>query len=142
MTPDHPKLPNEPVFFGIKGFRFSGLIYLKPIITNTITIDTFNITITPFTHADSLVPLMSIKDITTTMNTAGRLKKPWMISPLAAVTESKGVIINSGGSATPNDLNNSPKYPAQLDATVAAPTAYSKTRSQPIIHAINSPIVA
>ena len=33
-------------------------------------------------------------------------------------------------------------YPDQLDAIVEAPTAYSKIRSQPIIHAINSPIVA
>jgi hypothetical protein len=42
-----------------------------------------------------------------------------------------------------------PKYPSTLLKyslhaidTVAAPTAYSSTRSQPMIHAMNSPIVA
>jgi hypothetical protein len=34
------------------------------------------------------------------------------------------------------------KYSLQAMATVAAPTAYSRTRSQPMIHATNSPIVA
>ena len=34
------------------------------------------------------------------------------------------------------------KYWLHAIATVAAPTAYSSTRSQPIIHAMNSPIVA
>ena len=34
------------------------------------------------------------------------------------------------------------KYSLHAIATVAAPTAYSRTRSQPMIHATSSPIVA
>ena len=42
----------------------------------------------------------------------------------------------------PKSARNDATYPDQLTATVDAPTAYSSTRSHPIIQARNSPIVA
>ena len=42
----------------------------------------------------------------------------------------------------PAKPNTSPRYVDQLLATVAAPTANSSTRSQPMIHATSSPKLA
>ncbi len=42
----------------------------------------------------------------------------------------------------PNHSSTRLKYSLHAMATVAAPTAYSSTRSQPMIQATNSPIVA
>jgi len=68
-----------------------------------------------------------------TMNTAGRLTTP----------PSPGGPAIDSGSVTPNRLSSSSlKYWPQPTATAATETEYSRIRSQPMIHAISSPIVA
>ncbi len=71
-----------------------------------------------------------------TMNTAGRLTTP----------PSPGGPAIDSGSVTPNRLSSSSlKYwpqPTATAATAATETEYSRIRSQPMIHAISSPIVA
>ena len=52
------------------------------------------------------------------------------------------VDVSDAGSAMPKSLSRLTKYPDQPTPTVAAPTAYSSTRSQPMIQATSSPIVA
>ena len=53
-----------------------------------------------------------------------------------------GVVVNCGGIVIPRSANSPTKYPLHPEATVAAPNAYSSTRSHPMIHATNSPSVA
>ena len=48
----------------------------------------------------------------------------------------------SCGKCTPNPSRKTTKYRLQLMLTVVAATQYSSTKSQPIIQATNSPIVA
>ena len=55
---------------------------------------------------------------------------------------SNGDLVNAGGIETPKVPSSRTRYFDQLTDTVAAPVAYSSTRSQPMIHAISSPIVA
>src|SRR5271170_1465938 len=53
-----------------------------------------------------------------------------------------GVVVSCGGIFIPKSASSPTKYPLQPEATVAAPNAYSSTRSHPMIHATNSPSVA
>ncbi|MNL55903.1 hypothetical protein D3C87_1793520 [compost metagenome] len=52
------------------------LIYFHPRKIKINTITTLIATIKPLTKADSLVPLIKTKDISTMINTAGKLNIP------------------------------------------------------------------
>src|SRR5690554_88608 len=96
------------------------------------TTATFKTTKTLFTLADSCVPLINKSDNKQTMIMAGKFVIPPYKDPYK----------NSMGNSRLKILSSSLKYCDQLTATVADANAYSKTRSQPIIQAMNSPIVA
>src|ERR1700754_666689 len=110
----------------------------QPTAINTSTTPTFKLTIMAFTKAEPLVPLIMILVTMITMSAAGRLIMPLTTSPLAALAVSKGDSVNCGGRYRSNQDKNLVKYCDQLMATVAAPTEYSSTRSQPMIQAKNS----
>ena len=106
------------------------------------------------TRADSRIPITSTADITATMRTAGRLTiapvafSPTWAHPAAwaatcpAVHNCVGGAVRIAGICTPNSPSSDTKCPDQPTPTVAAPAAYSSTRSHPMIQAANSPIVA
>jgi hypothetical protein len=75
------------------------------------------------------------------MNTAGILIIPETVVPSDNVAVSKGDIVKDGGKSMPKLCKIFTKYLDHDMATVAAPTAYSSTKSQPIIQAINLPMV-
>ena len=66
------------------------------------------------------------------MNTAGKLMMP----------PSKGPAMNAVGTCMPCIISNLFRYWLQDMETMAAPTAYSSTRSHPMIHAQMRPMVA
>jgi len=72
--------------------------------------------------------------IASVMSTAGRLINAPGATPGAAAIHA--------GSAMPNPARIRWKYPLHPTATVIEPTAYSRIRSHPIIHAKISPSVA
>lgn len=110
------------------------------------TMLTFKQTIKLFTTAESRVPLMRSNDAHTITNAAGRFTIPETIVPSCSFASAKGESIHgrkeSASSWLPRRAMSLLRYPAQLIATVAAATAYSSTKSHPIIHATSSPIVA
>jgi len=125
-----------------------------PTSTTNRTIATLRITMRLLTRADSLIPITSTADISVTIPTAGRLMMaPVKFSPgwahpttcaatCVAVHNCVGGAVRLAGMWTPNSPNRDTKCPDQPTPTVAAPAAYSSTRSHPMIHAANSPIVA
>src|SRR5215471_7845052 len=129
-----------PVGEGAQGVGFAGLIKPQPILMTSTTIVTFKMTIIALTVADSLVPLMSSADNMSKINRAGRLIIPRSPPPIMLVSSGEWLHIN--GIRIPNQSSTRLAYWLQETATVAAPTAYSRTRSHPMIQAINSPIVA
>ena len=62
--------------------------------------------------------------------------------PLTPSIVSNGEWRHWYGMSMPTYSSTLLKYSLQAMATVAAPTAYSRTRSQPMIQATSSPIVA
>src|SRR5207237_3278559 len=112
------------------------------------------ITIRLLTLADSLMPITRIVDIRTTMKTAGRLSNaPVKLSPACPhpatacctctpVHHCVGDAARCGGIVMPSWPRSDTRWPDQPTPTVAAPAAYSSTRSQPMIQATSSPIVA
>src|SRR5678815_5293686 len=107
-----------------------------PITSSTI--DTLTTTMMLLTTADSWVPRISNAVRIARMNTAGTFMMP--CAPVSAIT-SNGEWVHSYGIRGPNQAMTRLAYSLQAMATVAAPTAYSSTRSQPMIHATSSPIV-
>jgi len=109
---------------------------------------------TLLTRADSLIPITSTADITATMRTAGRLMiapvgfSPTCVHPTAwaatcpAVHNCVGGAVRLAGIRTSNSPSRDTKWADQPTPTVAAPAAYSSTRSHPMIQAANSPMVA
>ena len=84
-------------------------------------------------RALSRMPTHRTAVMSRTMKTAGRLNVP----------PSPGGPASDSGSAKPNsESSRSLKYCPQPTATAATDTAYSRIRSQPMIHATSSPIVA
>src|SRR6266550_3110821 len=126
----------------------------RPTATIRRMIVTLRITIRLLTLADSLMPITRIVDIKTTMKTAGRLShapvklRPECAHPATdcwtcmAVHHCVGDAARCGGIVMPKLLSSETKWPDQPTPTVAAPAAYSSTRSHPMIQATNSPIVA
>ena len=122
----------------MSGVWLAGLMNPQPIAMTARTMATFVTTMMPLTNADSCVPRMSSSDSARRMNIAGMF-----MMPCDAVHRSRtanGAI--AYGTFNPMYSRMRLKYSLQAIATVAAPTAYSSTRSQPMIQATSSPIVA
>src|SRR6267154_3128264 len=126
----------------------------SPTATTSRMIVTLSMTMKLLTVADSLMPMTRIVDMRMTMNTAGRLihapvkTSPAFVHPAtAAVTfawvhHCVGEPASCAGNVMPKLLSSETKWPDQPTPTVAAPAAYSSTRSQPMIQAASSPMVA
>ncbi len=78
----------------------------------------------------------------TAMSTAGRLNTAVVVAPLASVITVPGAALSAAGKVIPMSCRKLTTYPDHPTATVAAPSAYSRMRSQPMIQATNSPSVA
>ena len=109
---------------------------------NSSTTASFTKTMTLLTFADSLMPMTSSVVMIAMMMTAGRLKTAVMVDPSARVTAVPRAADSAGGTVIPMSLRNETTYPDHPIATVTAPSAYSSTRSQPMIQATISPSVA
>src|SRR4029079_17887644 len=124
---------------GMKGVWLAGLMNPQPIAITSRTIDTLMMTMIELTTADSWVPRISSAVRIARMNTAGTFMMP--CTPVSAIT-SNGECVHSYGIRGPNHARTRLAYSLHAIATVAAPTAYSSTRSQPMIQATSSPMVA
>src|SRR5476649_2517477 len=109
----------------------------RPITIRTIA--TFVITMMPFTNADSAVPRTRINESTSRMATAGMFMMPCV--PVPAIVSSGEWLHSYGTGLIWMMRSRLFIYWLHAIATVAAPTAYSSTRSQPMIQATSSPIV-
>ena len=109
---------------------------------NTNTTRSLIATIAAFTRADSCTPTISSIEIANTTTTAGKFAHPRTIVPSGSADNSNGLAIQRSGSVMPKLCSSETRYADQLMDTVAAPTAYSITKSHPMIHAIHSPSVA
>src|SRR5690349_11670618 len=109
-------------------------MYMTPIAINVTTTNSFTTTITLLTHADWRMPTMSMTETTQMMNTAGRFAMPCSEFP-AASTSSGPCTHAAGRSILKMSWKNETTYPDQLMDTADEATAYSRTRSQPMIHA-------
>ena len=138
----------------MNGFQLLAVMCDNPTATIKRMIATFRITMKLLTFADSLMPMTRIVDIRTTMNTAGRLiQAPVKFSPAcpqpaapaaacASVHHCVGDAESCAGIVMPKRPSSETRWPDQPTPTVAAPAAYSSTRSQPMIQATSSPMVA
>jgi hypothetical protein len=144
-TPLQPYSPKVPVLGGMNGCQFSVWMNMAPAPITIITIATLITTITAFTVADSLMPTISSIVTRIVMITAGTLKTATVvgaIAPPASCTIVPGAALHFAGNCSPSWCSSVTRLPDQPTATVAAPRAYSRIRSQPMIHAMNSPSVA
>ena len=92
----------------------------------------FRNTIRPFTKELPAVPRIRMRLMAITMRIAGILTIP----------PSHGQAVKACGSSIPMLFRKNTMYRLQLILTVVAATVYSSTRSQPIIQAMSSPMVA
>src|SRR5215204_1473740 len=122
----------------MNGVWLAGLMKPQPTKITASTIDTFRTTMTLLTHADSEIPRINRPERIARITTAGMFMIP--VTPSAEV--SNGEWYHWYGISIPMNISTRFAYSLQAIATVAAPTAYSSTRSQPITHATSSPIVA
>src|SRR6266513_5921483 len=121
---------------------------------NSATTVSFSATMKLLTVADSLIPTTSTNDMIATIAIAGRFTmdpvefRPAVPQPATPRTTSdashhrNGAEVSAAGRWMLTFSSRPTKYPDQPTPTVDAPIAYSRTRSQPMIHAMNSPIVA
>src|SRR5665213_495045 len=94
-------------------------------------------------RAASRVPATSSNVMSTMIAAAGRFRTaPVDDQTCCLASYANGDDTNRAGSFSPKSAARLTKYPDQPIATVTAPTAYSRIRSQPIIQATNSPSVA
>src|SRR5439155_20558551 len=141
-TPLHPYWPNEPAFSGMKGCQLAALTNEAPPTITISTTATFTMTITVLTFADSLMPT-TIRTVTAAvMSTAGRLITASGLQPATLMSVQGAAAIDTGKLMPTKSCRKLVMCPDQPTATVAAPSAYSRIRSQPITHAKNSPSVA
>src|SRR5688572_28404529 len=140
-TPAAPTIPQKPPNLcvvpsavvnspagGMYGVWLAGSTKLQPSAMTRTTIATLVITIRLFTHADCWVPRMSSSESTSRMNTAGMFMIP--CTPVSACVWN-GEWLHWYGTFNPKYWSSLLKYSLQAMATVAAPTAYSSTRSHP-----------
>src|SRR5262249_30753615 len=105
-------------------------------------IATLTKTMTVLSVADSWKPRTRIHVTKIVTSTAGRLKTDVTVAPFANVITVPGAALTMAGNGMPRSLSRLITLPDQPTATVAAPSAYSRIRSQPMIHATSSPRVA
>jgi hypothetical protein len=105
-------------------------------------IATLMTTTAALTVADSLTPRTSNAVTATVTSTAGKLKIAVTDEPSASATTVPGAALIAAGSEIPKSRKRLATLPDHPTATVAAPSAYSRIKSQPMIHAMNSPSVA
>src|SRR5262249_50737841 len=130
-----------PVFSGMKGCQFAVSMKNAPAPMTMSTTATLMTTIAALTDADSLTPTINSAVTATVMSTAGRLKTAVTVAPPASCTAVPGAALSAAGKLKPSWLSSVTRLPDHPTATVAAPSAYSRIRSQPITHATNSPSV-
>ena len=122
---------------------------------NRSTIAILRITIRLLTLADSSMPITRMYVASSTMTIAGRLNsepvgfQPGWVQAVTALATSAALQKRSGAEVIAAGQVDAEVRRAgsrssrdQPTPTVAAPMAYSSTRSQPMIQATNSPIVA
>ena len=126
----------------MNGCQFAVLMNAAPPRITISTTPTLTMTIAELTFADSLIPI-TIRIVTAiVMSTAGRLKTA-VTEPAAVWITVPGAAENCAGKSIPTkSCRKLVRCPDQPTATVDAPSAYSRIRSQPMIHATNSPSVA
>lgn len=102
-----------------------------------------------FTIADWRTPITSTAVANSTTNAAGTFKiapvakRPvWEQPSRPASHHPNGADVKRCGSASPCPASRLVKYPDQPTPTVAELTPYSRTRFQPMIQPMSSPIVA
>src|SRR3954471_13908203 len=118
---------------GMNGDRLPDLKLNSATMMKNVSTTSLMTTMTRLAPALSRTPRTSRNVIATTMNTAGRLNTP----------PSEGDVEIAVGSSTPNAaLRKALTLPPQPTATAATDTPYSRIRSQPMIHATSSPMVA
>ena len=108
----------------------------------TPTTNSLNPTMMLLIRVDSLVPNISSAVRMMTIKTAGRLQIAVASVPSASFTAWPVASAHWGGMWMPKLPSRLTKYPDQPTATVDAPMAYSRIRSQPMIQAKISPTVA
>src|SRR5688500_20088430 len=141
MMPDRPNSPNVPVFGGTSGVNLVESTNAAPATITSTTTATLTTTMTPLTVADSRTPRTRSAVTSSAMITAGRLKMAVTVLPSAAASTVPGAALTMAGNGRPASFSRLTKYADHPTATVAAPSAYSSTRSHPMIHATNSPSV-
>src|SRR3984957_7400266 len=141
------RMPGQP--FGAKGCQFAGCTMRDAKITKTMMAVIFSATITVFTFADSRIPRTSSTVNNITMINAGQLNpkcQPGAYKAFPCRSESPegryaGVIQRKSG-CTPNQSSKFTTCAENPTLTAIFETAYSRIKSQPMIQAISSPIVA
>src|SRR2546425_1090437 len=141
-TPLHPYSPNGPALGGMNGCQFAELMYAAPPRITISTTPTLMMTITELTLADSLTPITISTVTASVMSTAGRLKIASGLHPGALMSVHGAAASDAGMLMPTKSWRKATRWPDQPTATVDAPSAYSRIRSQPMIQAMNSPSVA
>src|SRR5258708_29444773 len=130
------KMPENPC--GENGFQFPGLIALYAPRQKTMITVILISTITVFVSALSFTPRTRIQVTASVISSAGMLKTP----PGDPGAGNNGNAMD-GGKWNPNRLSvRSCRYAENPTATDMFETAYSRIRSQPMIHAKISPRIA
>ena len=142
ITPLHPNSPNVPVLAGTNGVQFDGMMNQTAPITIAITTPTLIATMIVLIDADSRMPTTSSAVTAITSRIAGRLTIAVTGSPPGTATSVPGAALSAAGNGIPRSRNRLVRCPDQPTETVAALSAYSSTRSHPMIQAISSPSVA
>src|SRR5690349_6843204 len=115
---------------------------IEPAAMMSRMIATLMTTTTALTLADSRTPRTSSHVTKIEIRTAGRLNTEVTEEPSASWMTVPGAALITAGMWMPTSASRLTMLPDQPTATVAAPSAYSRIRSQPIAHATNSPSVA
>src|SRR6266705_2542265 len=140
-TPSQPKWP-DPSAGGMNGCQLAGFTECAANAMNSTTTASLMKTITLLVVADSLMPMTSSVVTRAMITTAGRLNTAVMLVPSGQRTTVPRAADSAHGTSRPISCRNDTTYPDQPIATVTAPSAYSRTRSQPMIQAKISPSVA
>src|SRR5579859_2838461 len=112
-------------------------MYLLAATQNTMMASSLIPTMMLFAAADSRIPRTSRMVINITIRNPSTLK-----CHAQPTIGSYAGDANDGGRCSPNVSSKLFTYAEKPTATAMLETAYSRIRSQPIIQAINSPIVA
>src|SRR6267143_887309 len=138
LQPNSPATgtPSLTVCGGMNGCQLAGFTAWAAKTMNTNTTATLMRTITLLTLADSRIPITRSVVTSAMMMTAGELKTAVTCGRLPGLTP-LAEMVWSRASLTAFQ----PSWGVCI-ATVTAPSAYSRTRSHPMIHAISSPRVA